>query len=113
MVSAKAKVVGGVLFFLILLVCSVAVPHPTSAEDAPPPSGRHCTEAQKEEILHKCIYWVKIKPPSILPLWTSPCCEAVSKVQNLDMQCIIDLLTSNDKERVEGWKIRMLHGLCK
>uniref|UniRef100_J3NCF9 Bifunctional inhibitor/plant lipid transfer protein/seed storage helical domain-containing protein n=1 Tax=Oryza brachyantha TaxID=4533 RepID=J3NCF9_ORYBR len=71
-----------------------------------------CTHAQKADILQKCRDWVKNESPVHLQPVNSPCCEAVRAVRNRNMDCIVDLLTSEERSRHSVSKIRQLHNMC-
>uniref|UniRef100_A0A0D9XY63 Bifunctional inhibitor/plant lipid transfer protein/seed storage helical domain-containing protein n=1 Tax=Leersia perrieri TaxID=77586 RepID=A0A0D9XY63_9ORYZ len=109
MVSAK---VAGRVLFLLLLASFATIPllaaafandvwpngkkvHPPNPP--PPPSTEECTHAQKVEILCECKLYIN-KHSMLFPTPSSPCCNAVRNVPNLDMVCIYNLLTSSEKD---------------
>uniref|UniRef100_A0A0E0ML09 Bifunctional inhibitor/plant lipid transfer protein/seed storage helical domain-containing protein n=1 Tax=Oryza punctata TaxID=4537 RepID=A0A0E0ML09_ORYPU len=112
------KVAGGVVL-LLLLACCAAIPprgcasdaHP-SAKKAPPPRILKCTHAQKVDILRECREWVKNEYPVHPQTIDSECCKAVRAVRNRNMDCIIDLLTSEETNRYNRWRIKELHDMC-
>ncbi|KAJ1275229.1 hypothetical protein BS78_05G120700, partial [Paspalum vaginatum] len=64
----------------------------------------------KEDILQHCEDY--IKHGGSAPSLHSRCCVAALEVPNLDMQCIIHLLTAKEKWGINQTNIMMLQNLC-
>uniref|UniRef100_A0A0D9XQW9 Bifunctional inhibitor/plant lipid transfer protein/seed storage helical domain-containing protein n=1 Tax=Leersia perrieri TaxID=77586 RepID=A0A0D9XQW9_9ORYZ len=81
----------GKVSFLFLLMCAIIYPHTVI--------GIPCTKEQKDEILNCCKSFIKIigSSPS-LPAQSGPCCEAVRKVKDMNMPCIVRLLKRKDRD---------------
>uniref|UniRef100_A0A0E0ML10 Uncharacterized protein n=1 Tax=Oryza punctata TaxID=4537 RepID=A0A0E0ML10_ORYPU len=73
---------------------------------------RKCTHAQKVNILRACWRWVKLDHGHrVLPPHNDvfdPCCNAARDVRALDMDCIVDLLTGEERRRYDVGRIRSL-----
>uniref|UniRef100_A0A0E0ML08 Bifunctional inhibitor/plant lipid transfer protein/seed storage helical domain-containing protein n=1 Tax=Oryza punctata TaxID=4537 RepID=A0A0E0ML08_ORYPU len=124
MVSCRVAAAGGLLLLLLLVAqqasaqaaqmvsASAAVQPSTKKKPPQQPKIRKCTEAQKQDILRECRGYVTMGFHITLPDLHSPCCDAARSVQNLDMDCIVDLLTSEETSRKRGrrggereWKV--------
>ncbi|EEC69072.1 hypothetical protein OsI_37937 [Oryza sativa Indica Group] len=112
MVSWRVAAAGGLLLILLVAqqasaqaaekVISVSAVVQPNTKKKPPhqqPKIRKWTEAQKQDILHECRGYVTAGSHIILPDLHSACCDAARSVQNLDMDCIVDLLTSEERSR--------------
>ncbi|KAF8730815.1 hypothetical protein HU200_016678 [Digitaria exilis] len=82
----------GKLALLVLLVFAVVFLHPVIGN-----KHKICTKIEKDNILKHC---------------EDSCCAAALEVPNLDMQCIIDLLTADEKSRHNENNIMELSRLC-
>lgn len=120
MVSWRVAAAGGLLLILlvaqqasaqaaekVISVSAVVQPN-TKKKPHQQPKIRKCTEAQKQDILHECRGYVTAGSHIILPDLHSACCDAARSVQNLDMDCIVDLLTSEERSRYNANRIKHL-----
>ncbi|CAL4981789.1 unnamed protein product [Urochloa decumbens] len=94
--------------FLLLVVFVMASPHHVVISKR-----TICTKKQKEKILEKCNYFIQPGYPIYLVSRDSPCCAAVREVQDRDMECVIMMLTRQQKTQYSVKKIRALHRLCE
>ncbi|KAF8650233.1 hypothetical protein HU200_063988 [Digitaria exilis] len=76
---------------LLLVAFAIISPHPVTCN-------HRCTEEQKKHILLFCKGYIKKGFPIVHPRIGSTCCDKVLEVPNLDMQCIVDELTTKEKE---------------
>uniref|UniRef100_A0A0D3HSW9 Bifunctional inhibitor/plant lipid transfer protein/seed storage helical domain-containing protein n=1 Tax=Oryza barthii TaxID=65489 RepID=A0A0D3HSW9_9ORYZ len=126
MVSWRVAAAGGRLLILLVAqqasaqaaekVISVSAVVQPNTKKKPPhqqPKIRKCTEAQKQDILHECRGYVTAGSHIILPDLHSACCDAARSVQNLDMVCIVDLLTSEERSRYNANRIKHLNEMCR
>ncbi|KAL6634630.1 hypothetical protein ACP70R_027301 [Stipagrostis hirtigluma subsp. patula] len=78
-----------------------------------------CTKEQKEAVLRDCEKFIKPGRPNRqpIPIMGQACCNAVNKVpkkgDNIDMQCIVDLLTDAEKDHHDEDKILNLPNHCQ
>jgi len=66
-----------------------------------------CTIDQRDKITQDCREYIKLKGPVTAPSYDDECCVAIRAVPNLDMECIIRLL-SNKQKKYDVGKIRRL-----
>uniref|UniRef100_A0A0E0FAT2 Bifunctional inhibitor/plant lipid transfer protein/seed storage helical domain-containing protein n=1 Tax=Oryza meridionalis TaxID=40149 RepID=A0A0E0FAT2_9ORYZ len=109
MVSWRVAAAGGLLLLLLVAqqasaqaaekVISASGAVQPSTKKKPPhqqPKTRKCTEAQKQDILHECRGYVTAGSHIILP----------------DLDCIVDLLTSEERSRYNANRIKHLNEMC-
>ncbi|AQK41694.1 hypothetical protein Zm00014a_028983 [Zea mays] len=70
--------------------------------------GEACTVDQRDKITTDCREFIKLKGPVTAPSYTDDCCVAIRAVPNLDMECIIRLLSNKQKKKYDVDKIRRL-----
>jgi hypothetical protein len=88
--------------FLFLLVCAVAFLLGQIG------AGEECTMDQRDKITQDCREYIKLKGPVTAPSYDDECCVAIRAVPNLDMECIIRLLSNKQKKKYDVGKIRRL-----
>ncbi|KAL6660812.1 hypothetical protein ACP70R_001847 [Stipagrostis hirtigluma subsp. patula] len=93
----------GKVALLLLLVFTVISPQQVACV---------CTEEQKDDILKHCKPFVSKNGSAGPPRYKSPCCKMVRIVPGRDIQCIIDILTAEEKEHNDVVKIGHLNQLC-
>uniref|UniRef100_K3ZDF4 Bifunctional inhibitor/plant lipid transfer protein/seed storage helical domain-containing protein n=1 Tax=Setaria italica TaxID=4555 RepID=K3ZDF4_SETIT len=77
---------------LLLLLCLIVCIQKTKCEELP------CTEKQKKNILSECHEILNRESMRIIiPRKNSPCCRRVRDVLHNDMNCIVKLLTLEEK----------------
>ncbi|KAL6885544.1 hypothetical protein ACP4OV_010323 [Aristida adscensionis] len=91
---------------LLLLVLAIICLHQVAGD---------CTKDQKDLILQKCKGYVMNRDNRhiIEPSNGSLCCKEVRKVPEMDMKCIVDLLTPLEKTKYNGTRILSLEQPCK
>ncbi|KAF8711343.1 hypothetical protein HU200_029371 [Digitaria exilis] len=78
-----------------------------------------CTQEQKEAVLNDCQKFIKQghENPRPIPVMGQTCCNTVNKVPKkgtrIDMQCIVDLLTEDEKTNHNARKILNLPNHCQ
>ncbi|KAF8711347.1 hypothetical protein HU200_029375 [Digitaria exilis] len=95
----------GKLALLVLLVFAVVFLHPVIGN-----KHKICTKIEKDNILKHCEDYTSNAGPE--PPLHSSCCAAALEVPDLDMQCIIDLLTADEKSIHNENNIMELSRLC-
>nr|TKV99942.1 hypothetical protein SEVIR_8G077100v2 [Setaria viridis] len=89
--------------------------------ELPPPDDQvivTCTTEQKEAVLQDCKKFTMPgnQRPRPIPIMGQPCCNAVNKVPkkaiNIDMQCIVELLTDEQKNHHDVSKMSNLPNHC-
>jgi hypothetical protein len=100
--SQPAKV--ALLFLLFYSIVSV---YPVNIQDL------ECTQEQKKAILSNCLDYITHKPPHLfVPAHNGPCCSKVRDVPNIDMECIVKLLTVRERIEYLDVKIKNLRTYC-
>ena len=89
---------------LLLLVCAMVSLHPVVGGKRP-----RCTEEDKAHVLKECGHYTKHGHPKELPPKHSDCCKAA---EGHDMQCIVDLLTNDERRDYEQAAIIALEEAC-
>ena len=89
---------------LLLLVCAMVSLHPVVGGKRP-----RCTEEDKDHVLKECGHYTRHGHPKELPPKHSPCCKAA---ESHDMQCIVDLLTNDERRDYEQAAIIALKQAC-
>ncbi|KAG2561009.1 hypothetical protein PVAP13_8KG134100 [Panicum virgatum] len=90
---------------LLLLVCAMVSIHPVVGGKKRP----RCTEEDNANVLKECGHYTRHGHPKELPHKHSPCCKAV---EGHDMQCIVDLLTKDERGDYEQAAIIALEEAC-
>jgi len=90
---------------LLLLVCTMVSPHPVVGGNKRP----RCTEEDKAHVLKECGHYTKHGHPKELPPKHSDCCKAA---EGHDMQCIVDLLTEDERRDYEQAALIALRNAC-
>ncbi|PUZ44142.1 hypothetical protein GQ55_8G066900 [Panicum hallii var. hallii] len=98
----KPQMVAGLL---LLLVCAMVSPHLVVGGKKRP----RCTEEEKAHILKECGHYTKHGHPKEHPPKHSPCCKAA---EGHDMQCIVDLLSKDERRDYEQAAIIALEEAC-
>uniref|UniRef100_A0A0A9C138 Betl4 n=1 Tax=Arundo donax TaxID=35708 RepID=A0A0A9C138_ARUDO len=96
----------GKIVLHFLLVCAVMSPHLVIGKKP------RCTQEQKEKILHDCQEYIQHGDHVSKPSVYGHCCAAALEVPNLDMACIVHLLTAVEKEKYDESKILGFHDIC-
>ncbi|CAN6362633.1 unnamed protein product [Urochloa humidicola] len=92
---------------LLLVVCAMVSLHPVIGGKR----GR-CKDEDKKRVLTACGHYIKVGHPKESPAKHSPCCDAVHAVPGYDMQCIVDLLTQDERNKHEQASIMALQEAC-
>ena len=87
----------------LLLVCAVVVMYPHLAMGT-------CTEKHKEAILEQCKEFIRHGPPHPFPRELhGACCKAARDVPQMNMHCVIKLLTPREEEYSEDKVVQLKH----
>ena len=89
----------------LLLVCVIMYPQIVAST---------CTNKEKDEILEHCKEYIGHGPPDLFPMDPDePCCKAAREVPQMDMQCIVKLLTAKEEKEYDDHKILDLKHFCE
>ncbi|KAF8711287.1 hypothetical protein HU200_029308 [Digitaria exilis] len=91
---------------LLLIACAIIFAHPAIGGKR-----KRCTDEDKNNVLTHCHDYARYGS-GIYPHKISPCCVVVREVPGRDMECIIDLLTTVEKNIYDVHSIREYHRIC-